>query len=45
VWSAPHTKATVYSSAVAATIAGTRQILLAAGDRIFGVAPRDGQLL
>jgi outer membrane protein assembly factor BamB len=43
-WSAPHTKSTGYSSAIAATIAGTRQIVIAAGDQIFGVAP-DGKLL
>jgi outer membrane protein assembly factor BamB len=45
VWSAPHTKSTSYSSAVAATIAGTRQILTASSDRIFAVSPEDGRLL
>jgi outer membrane protein assembly factor BamB len=45
VWSAPHTKSTSYSSAVAATIAGTRQIVTASSDRIFGVSSKDGRLL
>jgi outer membrane protein assembly factor BamB len=44
-WSAPHAKATAYSSAVPTVIAGTRQILTAAGDRVFAVSPGDGQLL
>jgi outer membrane protein assembly factor BamB len=43
-WSAPHTKRTAYSSAIAATIAGTRQIVVSSGDQIFGVSP-DGKLL
>ena len=43
-WSAPHTKRTAYSSAIAATIAGTRQFVVSAGDQIFSVAP-DGTLL
>jgi outer membrane protein assembly factor BamB len=45
VWSASHAKASAYASAVAGTIAGTRQILAAAGDRVFGVSPVDGSLL
>ena len=45
IWSASHAKASAYASAVAATIAGTRQILAAAGDRVFGVSPADGKLL
>jgi outer membrane protein assembly factor BamB len=44
-WSAPHSKSTLYSSAVAATLAGTRQIVTAAGDRVFAVSPVDGRLL
>ncbi len=44
-WSAPHAKSRSYSSAVAATIAGTRQIVAAAGDRIFAVSPEDGRQL
>jgi outer membrane protein assembly factor BamB len=43
-WSAPHTKRTAYSSAIASTIAGTRQIVVASGDQIFGVST-DGKLL
>ena len=43
-WHAAHGKGTGYSSAVAATIGGTRQIL-AASDRLFAVDPRDGSLL
>ena len=42
-WSAPHSKSTGYSSAIAATIAGTRQIVVAAGDQIFAVSPADGR--
>ena len=44
-WHAPHHQAPAYTSAVAATIAGTRQILVAAGDRVYGVSPTDGRLL
>jgi outer membrane protein assembly factor BamB len=38
-------KATTYSSAVSAEIAGTRQVVAVAGDRVFGVSPADGKLL
>ena len=44
-WSAPVAKDTAYASAVAATIGGVRQIVAAAGDKVFAVAPRDGRLL
>jgi outer membrane protein assembly factor BamB len=44
-WSAPHSKSRGYSSAVIATIAGMRQIVGAAGDRVYGVAPADGRVL
>ena len=44
-WSAPVAKDTAYASAVAATIGGERQIVAAAGDTVFAVAPRDGRLL
>ena len=44
-WSAPVAKDTAYASAVAATIGGVRQIVAAAGDTVFAVAPRDGRLL
>lgn len=45
VWNASHAKARAYASAVAATIGGVRQIIAAAGDRIYSVAPTDGRLL
>ena len=45
LWNAAATKATGYSSAVAVTIAGVRQIVAVASDRVFGVRPSDGQLL
>ena len=44
-WSAPHAKKAGYSSAVLATLAGTRQVVAAAGDRIFAVSPDSGALL
>ena len=44
-WSAPHAKAQGYSSPVLATLAGTRQVVVAAGDRVFAVTPTDGSLL
>jgi outer membrane protein assembly factor BamB len=45
VWSAPHVKATTYSSAVTAEIGGIRQIVAGAGDGVFGVSPEDGRLI
>jgi outer membrane protein assembly factor BamB len=45
VWSAPHVKATAYTSAVPAVLGGTRQIIASAGDRVFAVSPADGTLL
>ena len=45
VWNAAHAKADGYSSAVAATVAGARQVVVAAGDRVFAVSPADGRLL
>lgn len=45
IWSALHAKAPTYSSAVAATIAGTRQIVAASGDLVFGVSAANGKLL
>jgi hypothetical protein len=44
-WSASHAKTPAYSSPVAATIGGVRQIVAAAGDRVFAVAPADGRVL
>ena len=45
VWNAAVARATSYSSAVATTIAGTRQIVAVASDRVFGVNPSDGRVL
>jgi outer membrane protein assembly factor BamB len=44
-WQAPHHRTPAYSSAVAATIAGVHQIVVAAGDRVYAVSPGDGRLL
>jgi outer membrane protein assembly factor BamB len=44
-WSAAHAAADGYASAVAATVAGTRQVIAGAGDRMFAVSPADGRLL
>jgi len=44
-WNTAHAKAVGYSSPVLATLAGTRQVVAAAGDRVFAVSPRDGTLL
>ena len=45
VWNAAVARATSYSSAVATTIAGTRQIVAVASDRVFGVDPSNGRVL
>ena len=44
-WSASHAKTPAYSSAVSTSIAGTKQVVAAAGDRVFAVSPTDGALL
>lgn len=44
-WSTGDGQHVGYSSPVAATLTGTRQILMAAGDRVTAVAPADGRLL
>ena len=44
-WSAPHSTSRGYSSAVPATIGGVRQIVGAAGDRVYAVSPADGRVL
>lgn len=44
-WSALVAKKPAYSSAIAATIGGVRQIIAYAGDEIYGVAPADGAVL
>jgi len=45
VWNAAESKVTGYASAVAATIAGVRQVVSVAADRVFGVNPADGRVL
>jgi outer membrane protein assembly factor BamB len=45
VWNAAVAKATSYASAVTATLGGVRQIVAAASDRVFAVAPADGTVL
>jgi PQQ-like domain len=42
---APAAKVRAYSSPVAGVLAGTRQIIAAAGDRVFAVSPADGRQL
>jgi outer membrane protein assembly factor BamB len=44
-WNAAVGTATGYASAVAGTIAGVRQIVTVASDRVAGVRPTDGQIL
>jgi outer membrane protein assembly factor BamB len=43
-WSVPRGKNPGYSSAVLATIGGVSQVVAAAGDEVFAVAPDDGRL-
>jgi outer membrane protein assembly factor BamB len=45
VWNAAVAKATAYTSAVSATIAGVRQVVAVASDRVFGVQPSYGRVL
>ncbi len=45
VWAANHSKATGYASPVLATLAGRSQIVVHAGDTVYGAAPEDGALL
>jgi outer membrane protein assembly factor BamB len=45
VWHAAHAKTPAYSSPVAATLAGTRQIIAAGADQTFAVSPGGGRLL
>jgi outer membrane protein assembly factor BamB len=45
VWNAAAAKATAYSSAVAASIGGVRQVVGVASDRVYAVAPDDGRVL
>jgi outer membrane protein assembly factor BamB len=45
VWNAAVAKAAAYSSAVVGTIAGVRQVVAVAADRVFGVDPSSGKVL
>jgi outer membrane protein assembly factor BamB len=45
VWNAAVAKATAYSSAIAGPIAGTRQIVAVASDRLYAVDPSSGRVL
>lgn len=45
VWNTAVARATAYSSAVAATLGGVRQIVAVAADLVYGVAPADGRVL
>lgn len=44
-WTAPYTKSPGYMSPTLGTIAGSRQIVAAAGDSVFAVDPSTGRLL
>lgn len=44
-WNAAVAKATAYSSAIAGTIAGTRQVVAVTSDRLYGVDPSNGRVL
>jgi outer membrane protein assembly factor BamB len=45
LWATNHSKASVYASPVLATIAGRSQVVVHAGDIVYGAAPEDGALL
>lgn len=45
VWNAAVAKATAYSSATVGTIAGVRQVVAVASDRLFAVDPSTGRVL
>ena len=44
-WNAAHGLRGSYSSPAIGTLAGTRQIIASAGDRVYAVSPADGKLL
>ncbi len=44
-WAVNHSKATGYASPVLATLAGRSQIVVHAGDAVYGASPEDGALL
>lgn len=45
VWNAAVAKATAYASAVVGVLAGVRQIVAVASDRVYGVDPASGRVL
>ncbi|HJR58056.1 MAG TPA: PQQ-binding-like beta-propeller repeat protein [Vicinamibacterales bacterium] len=45
LWNAPHGLRGGYASPSIGTLAGARQIIAAAGDRVYAVSPADGTLL
>lgn len=45
VWARAHGQGSSYASPVIASLAGVRQIVVPAGDRIYGVEPENGGLL
>ena len=45
LWNAAVARATTYSSATIGTIAGVRQVIAVAADRVFGVDPSSGRVL
>lgn len=45
LWAVNHSKATGYASPVFASIAGRSQVVVNAGDIVYGAAPEDGALL
>jgi outer membrane protein assembly factor BamB len=45
LWSASQGTRSSYASPIVGTIAGTRQIVAATGDRVYAVAPGDGRVL
>ncbi len=45
LWAVNHSKATGYASPVLGTVAGRSQIVVHAGDVVYGASPEDGSLL
>ncbi len=45
LWSANHSKTTGYASPVLATLNGRSQVVVHAGDSVYGASPEDGTLL
>ncbi len=45
LWAVNHSKASVYASPVLGVVAGRNQVVVHAGDIVYGAAPEDGALL